>query len=391
MLNPRVVAVTPAVGWWPQICSLDCLYTAYLKARKGKRKRADVQAFELDLEFRLVDLQKQLSEGCWQPGPFRRFTLYDRKPRDICAAPFADRIVHHAIVDTVMPAFDAVLSDSCAACRRGMGVHRTVRTVQRGMRRHAYVLQLDISRYFPSIDHAVLKTQLRELFDEAALLAVLDRLIDAVPSTTPTPWPGADLVDLMQCKTGLPIGNLSSQHFGNLYLAGVDELIREQLLVPVYQRYVDDLLLLSNDKRQLWHALSSIEQALAELHLVVHPHKIRLQPARVGVDVLGYRVWPYRVRLRNDNGLRFRRRLHRLSAQVARGECGLADVRQSINAWLGHTGHASARSLEAAVLGSVSFSPGSVSNEMPSGAARRWLEQQTAEPAIRQPQQEQPR
>ena len=378
-------------SYWQSISSFEGLYRGYLAARKGKRKRRDVIAFELDLETSLLAIKDQLVSESWVPGEYRQFTIYDRKPRKICAAPFADRVVHHALMDTVMPVFEQQLTSSCYACRRGKGVHQAIRRYQRGAKRYRYALKLDIAAYFPSIDHGVLKQQLQVLFEEQRVLQLFNRIIASAPvQASRVFWPGADLVDIMRTRAGLPIGNLSSQHFGNLYLACVDRFVRDQLNIPVYLRYVDDLILLDDCKDKLWYSLQQLEQVLAELHLKIHPRKVHLAPTKSGVEVLGYVVYPHKIRLRRDNGYRFRRRLIAMKHRYDRDLLSEKDIAQSIAAWRGHCLHADSESLQQNIVNSVHFATGGTSSVESARVARRRLEQQTREPAVRQPKQEQP-
>lgn len=341
------------------IVSFEALYRAYLEARKSKRGRTEVRRFELDLEAALCQLSDELRNGNWTPRAYREFTIYDRKARKICAAPFRDRIVHHALIDNLMPVFDARLTSACYACRKGKGVHQAVREFQHASRRNTYVLKLDIQSYFPSIDHRILKKQLQQLFEDQWIRDLFARIIDSAPRVPAPPmWSGADLVDLMSARTGLPIGNLTSQHLGNLYLAVLDDFILSDIRPQLYIRYVDDLLLVDNSKERLWQALGEIRQQLAKLHLTIHPRKIELAPVRQGVDVLGYCVYPHKIRLRRDNGYRYRRRLKRYRKPLQRGDMTLQDIGQSVAAWQGHCQHAQSSSLSKEILNSVVFTLG---------------------------------
>lgn len=144
---------------WPQICDADNLYAAWRLARKGKAWRGSVCRFALDLEAQLQQLQLHLRDGSWQPGSYRQFTIYERKPRQISAAPFADCVVHHAIMRVIEPPPDRRFVYDSYACRGGKGVHAAVDRYQQYARRYAHCLKLDISRYFPSIDHQLLNAQ----------------------------------------------------------------------------------------------------------------------------------------------------------------------------------------------------------------------------------------
>ena len=146
-------------GLWPQIVTFDNLYLAYRKARRGKQGRDEVARFTLNLEHELLTLERELRSGNYCPGAYRLFTLYERKPRLIAAAPFRDRVVHHAVMNRLEPPIDRRMIDDSYACRRAKGVHAAVARYQRWSQRYPYVLKGDVARYFPSIDHAILKQQ----------------------------------------------------------------------------------------------------------------------------------------------------------------------------------------------------------------------------------------
>lgn len=166
---------------WPQVISFENLLLAFRKARKGKRARADVAQFDLNLEKELLRLQAELKARTYRPGAYRLFTIYERKPRQIAAAPFRDRVVHHALLNAVEPLLDARFIFDSYACRPGKGVHRAVRRYQTWAKRYAYALKLDVARYFPNIDHAILKGQLRRHLKDPDVLWLFDVILDHSP------------------------------------------------------------------------------------------------------------------------------------------------------------------------------------------------------------------
>jgi hypothetical protein len=378
---------------WPQVLAFENLLAAYGKARAGKRRQTTVARFDLELERNLLALRDALDAGTYRPGAYRQFTIYDRKARLISAAPFRDRVVHHALMGPLEPLLDRTFIDDSYACRQGRGVHAAVRRYQGWARHRACVLKVDVARYFPSIDHDILKAKLRRRIKDARVLGLFEVIIDGAPPS-PEPaalFPGDDLVSLMQRRVGLPIGNLTSQFLANLYLDDLDHHLKEGLRVRAYMRYVDDLLLLDDDKGRLWAWRDAIAAFLARERLRLHPHKQQVHRACDGVDVLGYRVFPDRIRVRRDNGYRFRRRLRAMARDHARWRCELPEIKASVAAWIGHVRHASSWGLRRAVLGAVSFRRAVGRTVRPACPARRCLEQQPEEPPRRQPQQEQPR
>ncbi|MDE0283616.1 MAG: reverse transcriptase/maturase family protein [Gammaproteobacteria bacterium] len=347
-------------GVWGQVVAMDNLHTAYGKARQGKRRRPDVAQFSLDLESNLLTLQRELVAGAYAPGPYRQFTVYERKPRLISVAPFRDRVVHHAVMNVLEPLLDQRFIPDTYACRKDKGVHRAVDRYQQFARQNAYVLKLDIARYFPSIDREILKQQLARRLKDRFVLDLLYRIIDNGPDTDEPVrfFPGDDLVSLSERQRGLPIGNLTSQFFANLYLDGFDHWLKETVRVKGYLRYVDDLYLLGNDKQALWDLRDAIIGKLEALRLVLRADKTQIYRTTERVDVLGYRVSRYRRWLRNDNGVRFRRRLKRMSRLYRAGEMDWPAINASVQSWTGHARHAQTEGLRTAIFSEVSFNKG---------------------------------
>ncbi|MBT7307473.1 MAG: RNA-dependent DNA polymerase [Gammaproteobacteria bacterium] len=324
------------------ICEPENLYRAYRQARKGKRDRADVVAFELNLEEELSTLRRELLSASYRPGPFRHFTIYERKPRLISVAPFRDRVLHHAIMHPVEPLLDRRFIEDCYACRKGKGVHRAIDRYQHYANRYPYLLKLDIRKYFPSIDHQVLKGILRNRFKDRRLLQLLDRIVDYAPQqqgVSQPLFPGDDLLTPLERRRGLPIGNLTSQVFANLYLDDFDHLIKEQLRVGGYIRYMDDLFLFGDDKARLWAVHEALGHALEPLRLQLHPGKTHLHQSSERMDVLGMIVSRKRRWLRNENGHRFVRRYRKMLRGIEHRKWGHQDIRPNVQSWLGHAQH----------------------------------------------------
>ena len=179
-------------GIWPKLVSFENLLRAYRKARRGKRERPGVAEFGLDLERQLIALQRDLEIGEYQPCAYRLFTIYDRKPRVIAAAPFRDRVVHHAVMNLVEPALDRTFISDSYACRVGKGVHAAVDRYQAWAQTYRYALKMDVQQYFPSIDHECLKAKLRRRIKDRRALELLDRIIDGSPASDGSPqyFPG---------------------------------------------------------------------------------------------------------------------------------------------------------------------------------------------------------
>lgn len=339
---------------WKAICRFDNLYTAYTKARKGKQNRPSVAEFSLHLEENLFQLQAELVLLSWQPGKYKQFTLYERKPRLISAAPFRDRVVHHAIMNQLEPEIDPLMYPHSYACRKHKGVHAAVTQYQHWAQHFTYVLKLDISRYFPSVDHAVLKQILSRYISDPDLLLMLGRIIDSYQTQiVSTVYP------VSQTK-GMPIGNLTSQFFANLYLDDLDHFIRWQLCAnkstPIrYLRYVDDMVLLANNKSHLWECAVQIQYELNKLKLELHPKKVNLTRTTSKLDLFGYQISRSRRWLRNDNGYRFRRRFKKMAQQFSLYKLDHSEIQPRIASWIGHAQHGETLGLRKRIFHDVIF------------------------------------
>ena len=344
---------------WPQVISFDNLLRAYFKARKGKQAASSVADFTLNLEKELLSLQQELTSFSYRPGPSRLFTIYERKKRQIAAAPFRDRVVHHAIINIIEPPIDRRFVYDSYACRKHKGVHAAVNRYQQWSRLYPYVLKMDIEQYFPSVDHDTLKAKLRGYLKDQYVLALLDTIIDAAPPKTGRPdcvwFPGDDLLTPLERPAGLPIGNLTSQFFANLYLDVLDHFIKDQLRVRPYLRYVDDLVILGRDKGELHEIRERIRERLAEDRLRLHPHKAHIYHAAHGIDLFGYQVFPHKRKLRNDNGHAFYRRLRKMAQLFHEGKLDWEDMHPRVRSWIGHAIHGETEGLRKSLFASTVF------------------------------------
>ncbi len=294
---------------WPTLVSFDNLYNAYRKAIRGKRFRPDVAQFIVNAESELLTLQEELQEQRYLPGPYRTFYIYEKKPRMISAAPFRDRVVHHALCNVLEPIFEPTFISDMYSNRSGKGQHQAVRRAQYFARSFQYVLKCDIKKYFPSIDHQVLKTLLRKKIKCRDTLWLADLILDhSNPQILVRDYfPQDDLFSPLVRRKGLPIGNQTSQFFANIYLSPLDHVVKESLRFRGYLRYVDDFLLFANEKKQLWMARETLEQFLHTYRLCLKPHGITMFRVQDGFPCLGYRVLPYTILANRRAILRFRR------------------------------------------------------------------------------------
>jgi retron-type reverse transcriptase len=227
---------------WPELTSLLNLFDAADRAAEGKKARPDVAAFRANLEPELYRLHRQLIDGSYRPGPYHTFRIVDPKPRLISAAPFRDRVVHHALTNIVEPIFELRFIPYSFACRAGFGTHKALAHARRACARYSCVLKLDVQKYFPSIDHQILEDLLACVIHCPDTLRLIE-LISA--SSNPQEevlhyFPGDTLFTPHERRRGLPLGNQTSQCFANVYLNPMDHMIVRNLRPGAYARYVDD-------------------------------------------------------------------------------------------------------------------------------------------------------
>ena len=342
---------------WHQVIDWSNLLLSTKKAQKGKRFRDNVLAFNYNLEPELFKLQAELTDKTYTPGKYRSFRIYDPKPRLISAAPYRDRVVHHALCNIIVPLIERSFIHDSYANRVGYGTHRALRRFIGFARSSRYVLQCDIRKYFPSIDHEILKQIIRHKIKCSDTLWLIDMIIDSSNPQEPVLeyFPGDDLLTPVLRRHGLPIGNLTSQFFANVYLNDFDHFIKEKLKVKKYLRYVDDFALFGEDREFLTYARQEIEKYLTALRLVIHPIKSQLFETCQGANFVGFRVLPDRVRVRNDNLRRSRKRLKQLQIDYGRGEISLKELIQRLQSWSAHLEHGDTYRLREDVFDQYTF------------------------------------
>lgn len=310
------------------------LRAAARNAARGHRKKLGAASFLCDLETEVLQLQRELRSGTYRPGPFQTFRIRDPKPRIISAAPFRDRVVHHALCAAMEPTFEARADADSFACRVGKGNRAAVWRLQRLTRAWPWYAKLDVERYFETLPLGRLMVLLQSLFDDEPLLRAVEVVLRAGGRGN---------------EIGLPIGNLTSQHFANLYLGELDQFARVAGAGGLV-RYMDDVVVFGADKASVSALADAMSNQLLRMGLREKTSARRLGPIHIGVPFLGFRVWPQRIRV--DRGAR-QRLLHRL--RLCR--CGLSEwevqVRQTgLAAW---AAHGDTRSLLASVaLGEAS-------------------------------------
>ena len=346
-------------GLFQYIANFSALKAAAKRAVVGKRKKPGAAAFYANLERELLRLERELRDGTYRPGRYVEILVRDPKDRLVSAAPFRDRVVHHALCAVVCPIFEAGFIGNSFANRIGKGTHRAIAMFERYRDRHAHVLRCDIFRYFPSIDHAILKEEFRRRIACKQTLRLLDLIVDGSNKQEPVTlyFPGDDLFAPFARRRGLPIGNLSSQFFANLYLDRFDHFVTEVLRAP-YVRYVDDFALFDDNPAMLtvWH--DKIERYLERRRLRLHPKKTFIIPTDRPANFLGFALMSqgYR-RLREDTVIRFRNRLRGLRDRYRTGTIARSDIEARVGAWIAHAKHAKTFGLRQAIFRGGWFDP----------------------------------
>ena len=316
------------------------LYIAYRKAAKGKRSRAAAAGFEYRLEDNLIQLQEELAAATYRPGPYANFTIHEPKRRLISAAPFQDRVVHHALCNVIEPAFERSFIQHSYANRIAKGTHRALDTCQRWARRYPYVLQCDVRQFFPSIDHEILRHTLHRRIQDGGVRRLVRLIMESGVGVLSEEYDmvyfaGDDLFAANRAR-GLPIGNLTSQFWANCYMNDFDHFVTRTLGCTAYERYVDDFLLFADDKATLWRWRQAIIERLAALRLTLHESKAQVRPTTHGIPFLGFVVYPTHRLLKRRKGIDYRRRLRARMDGYRQGKVDRIEVGDSVLGWINH-------------------------------------------------------
>lgn len=332
---------------YERITSAESLFSAFYEFSRGKRYKNGVPGFEYDLERNIFELRRQLRSFTYEPLAPKVFMVYEPKPRFIQAACVRDRIVHHALVRAINPFFEPGFIYDSYACRKGKGALNAVKRLEdfwiresRNYSRKIYFLKADIRKYFDSIDHNVLLGIIRKKIDCPRTIWLIKKILK---------WQAVNCKGIkIEEGRGLPIGNLTSQLFANVYLNELDQFAKHKLKVKFYIRYVDDFIAVSQDRQYLCSLIEPIEDFLRQgLKLELHPVKRKIFSSRAGVDFLGYFIRPYYKTLRFGNVKRFLNKINRYK------EMGkwLEKKEKSLAAWFGYAGQADTYNLRVNLLG----------------------------------------
>lgn len=279
---------------YSKIISIENLKIADKKARKGKHNQYGVKMFDRNPKKNILLLHQSLLEKTYKTSEYTTFIVKEPKERIVYRLPyFPDRITHHAIMNILQPIFVSVFTADSYSCIKGKGIHAVANSVRTALNRktdNKYCLKLDIKKFYPSIDHGILKQLLRRKIKDSELLWLLDEIIDSAP--------------------GLPIGNYLSQYLANFYLTGLDHYLKESEKVKNYYRYADDIVILSDSKQELHRLLFVIKQFLKErLNLIVKDNYQIFPVDKRGIDFVGYVFFHTYTKIRPEIKKRFARML----------------------------------------------------------------------------------
>jgi len=320
-----------------QRTSLPALFRHWRQARKNKSRSLRVQRFGDDPLRYLLVVQQRLRDRTYTFGPYKEFVVREKKFRHVVDAPMKDRIVHWLLYDYMLPIWQPRIIVDTFGNLPGRGTHAAVRRVAAFARSpaNAWALQIDISKYFYSINHSLLKARILRYIGDQDIRTLLVNLVDSYRTDDQHDHLfAADSAYRRTHDKGMPIGNLSSQLFANVFLNDFDHWVKETLRVKAYARYVDDMVFMAGTRAELLDISAAVVVKLAEDGLVINPRKISLAPAAAGIPFLGYIVWPNHISV----GAYGRRRYHQRLRQHETGGRDRSEALQSYRAMLSHTG-----------------------------------------------------
>lgn len=342
---------------FPYLFSFQNLILAYYQCRKRKRLKSQASKFEFHLEKEIIDLEKSLKNYTYEPLPFSVFVITEPKIREVFAAEFRDRVIHHLLYDYLSPIFEKkFIFDSCA-CRKEKGTHRAVkrlsqflRKITANNRKSAFYLQVDIQNFFPSINHNILFNLIQRHVRNPDILWLTKIIIDYDCTRNPVKKGQLSLFGLVPPQKslfnvppgqGLPIGNLTSQFFANIYLNELDQFIKHSLKCKYYVRYVDDFVILDRNKENLYRLKQGIDEFLQQnLSLKLHPDKCIVEDASKGIDILGYLVKPTHILVRKRVVKNFKKKLFQFQKDLSQNKGDLNFILSSVNSYYAHFSHA---------------------------------------------------
>lgn len=325
------------------------MFQAWEEFLKGKRAKVDVGVYERNLEDNIFDLHRELSEKTYRHGNYQEFYVRDPKVRHIHKACVKDRVVHHLTSKVLEEIFDPTFYPHSYSCRKGKGTHRAVQAFVKMSRKASknntsklLILKCDIKKFFASVDHEVLIKLLKKRILDDDFINLLTEIITSFKSPDQ--------------NSGMPIGNLTSQLFANIYMDPLDQFIKHALKVKHYIRYADDFVIMADNHKYLKEILSQTESFLeSELKLTLHPNKIHIVDYYMGVDFLGYVVFPKYILPRTKTKRRIFRKMAETSQKIKDGILPPEALEQALQSYLGHLLHCDGYKLSQEIKNHVHF------------------------------------
>lgn len=329
---------------YSEITTLESLFQAWDQFIKGKKKKTDVLAFTIFLENNLFPLYESLKNKTYKHGGYQSFYVRDPKVRHISKAVVKDRVVHHLVSAILYKIFDSSFYMHSYSCRKEKGTHKAVeafikigRKASKNNSSKCFVLKCDIKKYFATVDHKILKELLKRKVKDEELLWLLDEIINS--------WHSEYTLDSNNPK-GMPIGNLTSQLFANIYLDPLDRFVKHELKVEYYLRYADDFAILGESEEYLESLISKIEGFLkSDLKLSLHPDKIIIRDYYLGTDFLGYVIFPHFILPRTKTKKRLFKKIKLRIERFKQNEISAELLNQTIQSYLGYLSHSNAYEL----------------------------------------------
>ena len=323
--------------FFDSMISIENLFLCWEQFKRGKKKRKDIQQFEMYLEDFIFELHEELLSGRYTHAPYKQFYVFDPKQRHISKACVRDRLVHQMVYAELSKIFDPTFIDHSLSCRLGKGTHKGVNLLEKFLRKvshngskQCFSLKMDIQKFFDSMDHDILKSLIRRRVKDKRALSLIDTIIDSFV-----------FQEKEGRKIGLPLGNVTSQLFANIYLHELDMFVKHTIKQKSYLRFSDDFLFVSNERSELRALVVLIRFFLKEnLYLDLHPKKIILRNLHQGTDFLGYVLFPHNRNLRTRTKKRIKRRLKKKYSDYLENKTSTRAIDQCLQSYLGILSHA---------------------------------------------------
>lgn len=339
-----------------KITEFQNLWLASRKARRGKRQKNEVLEFEYNLEENLFHIKEQLENESYNFGKYYHFTIKEPRDREIYAAPYTDRVVHHALCNIIEPILDKAMIYDTYACRIGKGTHKAINRAQNFLRSNNWVLKMDIKKYFFTIDHQILLKDISKKILDVKVLNLIQKILATYTSSSEYYYQFSDdtLFDYGRNR-GLPIGNLTSQLFANYFLNKMDRFIKQALKFKHYIRYMDDFLIFSKDKDRLKNAFDELKNFCNSIRLRLHNTKCQIFPYTNGIKFLGFHIYRCRKRILRENLIRFRNRFRKRCRDYLNKDIAWENLLMSLNGWLGYAGKEENKKIINKILDNIEF------------------------------------